>query len=711
MQVGPDDNGIALIGVIIALAFLMALAATMAVSVNIDTQLRGAFLQSMSGFYAAEAGLNKGMAEFKNKFLDYQVPTGSDFSARSVAVGQRTVDYQLTEKPGNPKSVTIPAGQLFAGLNSQQYTYTVNSQSSNVNLDTEATVGAEFLVGNVPLFQFVAFYDSDLEILPGQNMTLRGRVHTNGNLYLNAENTRTLSIEDAYSSGITSVQVSAKGDIYRGRKNNSDCRGTVSIDKLEDVVAPSPNDLDPKTLGCGSGGSAKVPLSTLAQWKGSIVSQIQSISVPKPDIINRPPGATGVFWQKADLRIALVLNKPGNLPAGPTLPHSIEAQDASGNVDPVKTGLLHLFIADTPAVNPNTSYTNGAPRSVFGTRPVFYSDVPVGVGNCTCTDANATNCPNDRGDCYPNTAVAGNPPLGGSAGSNNRVYMTSNTTMMGDSEYRRGGFYNYRERKWIYLLNINLGDLLEWNRHQVAGSRLVEPSDNTDGGIVIHLSVVGPYSGGVNNYGVRIFGSANLYFPTAPGAGIDPTGVTVVTDQAMYIQGNFNQGNQPPPNPPGAPAPPAGNLAKQPVAVLADSINVLSSRYFRTDGTGNDRQSNKALNVSDRDAASTTINAAFLAGVDTTEANDYNGGLENYPRFHEDWGGGNTLYYLGSFVSLGEPIHVAGRWCGTGDTCNIYNPPARQYDYEPMFNSVANLPPLTPRFVYVQQVLFTEDFK
>ncbi len=695
-----------MIGVVIALAFLMALAATMAVSVNMDTQLRGAFLQSMTGFYAAESGLNRGMAEFKNKFLNYQVPSGDDFSPRTSTLGQRTVTYQLTEKPGNPKSVTIPAGQLFAGLNSQQYTYTVNSDAQNVNADKEATVGAEFLVGNVPLFQFVAFYDSDLEILPGQNMTLRGRVHTNGNLYLNAETGKTLSIEDSYSTGITTVQVSAKGDIYRGRKNNSDCRGTVSIDKLEDSVAPTPNDLDPQALACGASGSAKVSLATLAQWKGSIVSQIQSISVPKPDIVNRPPGPTGVFWQKADLRIALVLGKAGNLPGGLTLPHTIEVQDVAGTADVVKTALLYQFVADS-----NANYANGAKRSVGGTRPLFYTDVPSGVGACTCTNTNATGCPNDRGDCYPNTVLVGLPPLGGSAGASNRVYMNNAASMLGDLDYRRGGFYNYREKKWMYLLNVNLADLLDWNRRQPAGSQLFSPADTTDGGLVIHLSVVGPNSGNINNYGVRIFGSGNLWFPTAPGPGLDPTGITVVTDQAMYVQGNFNQNNVPPPNPPGAPAPPAGNLPKQPAAIIADSINVLSSRYFRTDATGNDRQSNKALTAADRDATSTTINAAFLAGVDTTEPNDYNGGVENYPRFHEDWGSVNTLYYLGSFVSLGEPVHVDGRWCGTGSTCNIYNPPTRQYDYEPMFNNAANLPPLTPRFVYVQQVLFTEDFK
>ena len=95
---------------------------------------------------------------------------------------------------------------------------------------------------------------------------------------------------------------------------------------------------------------------------------------------------------------------------------------------------------------------------------------------------------------------------------------------------------------------------------------------------------------------------------------------------------------------------------------------------------------------------------------DTTVPGTYNGGLENYPRFHESWSG-TTLFYRGSFVSLGTPRHSNGNWCGTGAGCNIYNAPQRNWDYDTDFQNVANLPPLTPRFVAVDQILFTENFR
>ncbi|MCS6962243.1 MAG: hypothetical protein NZT61_07070, partial [Deltaproteobacteria bacterium] len=82
----------------------------------------------------------------------------------------------------------------------------------------------------------------------------------------------------------------------------------------------------------------------------------------------------------------------------------------------------------------------------------------------------------------------------------------------------------------------------------------------------------------------------------------------------------------------------------------------------------------------------------------------YNGGLENYPRFHEDWNG-YTLTYRGSFVSLNKPLKVRGFWAS-----QCYRPPARDWQYDTRFNDAVNLPPLTPRFVYQKQQLYLRHF-
>ena len=696
-----NDAGVALVTVMLVLALLMSLAVALTISVNMDTGLRGAFDRTTAGFYAAESGLNIGMGNYRDIFLSFNVPTGSDFDSKRIAVGDRAVSYQINDATvydalHNPPSITIAPGLLFGGLNAIEYDYIARS-SSRLGGNTEAKVNGEFKVGYVPIFQFAAFYKKDLEIAPGADMTLNGRIHTAGDLYLDG-NGSTLLISDNPPS-ITTVQVSAQGNIYRGRKYSSTCEspGTVTVDMLRDKVAPFGR-LDPQNLNCNGSATRLVPSSELATWQGSMVSELESISVPSPDITAR---GNGTYWTRADLRIVLNLTSlwaPAVPLVGPQQ-FSIEVQDADGTQDLLKTAILRNFMADT-AWN-----ADPADSSMPGTRPLFYTDVPITSGapnNCDCTDSHANGCKNASAACYSPAFSA-----------NNRVYGTG-TTMTGnpagtnpnDADYRRGGFYNWREKKWMYLLNVNVHDLLAWNRAQWAinpSYAFFDPGDNTDGGIVLFFSVQGPNSAAVaNNYGVRIFGSATLPFANV---GADPTGITVATDQAAYVLGEYNS---------------AGTIAlgKQPASVIGDSINVLSNAYFSAANPPaqgspvNDAQSNASLST--RRATTTTINAAFLGGVDDTTvgagAAGYNGGLENYPRFHEDWGG-TTLYYQGSFVSLGTPQHVNGSWCGTGSSCNIYNPPVRIWNYDAQFNNAANLPPLTPRFVYVQQVLFTENFR
>jgi hypothetical protein len=340
-----------------------------------------------------------------------------------------------------------------------------------------------------------------------------------------------------------------------------------------------------------------------------------------------------------------------------------------------------------------------------------------------------------------------------------------------DTDYRRGGFYNWREKKWVLMLNVNIRALIDWN--EVNGAVLFPLAGNgDDGGPVFFLSVQANDSTTTpppsdHRYGVRVFDSANLNtrggtFPWP--APTDPTGLTVVSDQAIYIEGNYNF------------------VHKYPAAVIGDTLNVLSqtwevpslvntgaasSQRNNDRKTATDLQTGRNLLPTDgyyvpsttpsatkfpttpystapygpsdgvlhcggatgvctatnnfSNTASFGINAAFIANVDKTTAGGgdagYNGGLENYPRFHEEWNpGGNsqrTLIYRGSFVSLGTPQYTGPQpnWCNTGSGCNIYDPPARNWNYDVDFNDVKKLPPLTPMINMIQQRVYTRFYK
>ena len=371
----------------------------------------------------------------------------------------------------------------------------------------------------------------------------------------------------------------------------------------------------------------------------------------------------------------------------------------NGNVDGTLTPILQQFMTANPG-------------------RIFYNDVPTSKH----TQANCGS-PNAGDFCHKGSYVGS----GAAAFSSNaEVYacpqasliaygcggnvVVNRTLSDGTVTARRGGFYNNREAAWVYMLNVNAHDLLVWNRAQASANQLFDPNVATYGGVVLYLTVVGPNStGNLPNglrYGVRVFGSSNLDFPAGV---VDPTGLTVLSDQAAYIEGDYNVGTAQKP--------------KQPAAFMADTINVLSNSWSGPadatwTGNGgltacrNDCQSFQPLAA--RPGSSGTLFAAFLAGVDLTTNGNYNGGFENYPRFHENWNLGatqQTLTYRGSYVSLGQPTRANGSWCGTGAGCNMYNPPKRNWNYDTDFQLVQNLPPLTPRVVAVQQILFTENFR
>lgn len=691
------QGGFAMIAVLLTMALMLGMNAAFHGGILSDTKLRGAHAVAVSGFYAAEAGINRGMAENVNVFKQYNQPT--DFSLHSFALDGRQVKYQLNPVSGYANGVvkTVEPGKPFQGLNSIHYRYIAQASSEKVAGDTEVNLGTEFDVNYIPLFQFLAFYQGDLEISPGPTMTLHGPIHTNGSLYMNSNNT--LTIADMVPQ-IQAVQITAAGDVWRGRKDSTACSGTVRISKLTTTTNHT-TALPLQNMNCSGANRIKQTDAQLATWLGSIKQRQPTVTVPEPSVLNRPNGTVtaGEFWKQANLRIVLNLNDiSGGLAR-------IEAQDINGGRDTAMDAKLQAFMTAQPG-------------------RIFYNDVPKAGGTPTATNGYTTAfatvnqiypCPRTSilGLCnsasFWNTCTAGGADL---TAPSCPAYQSNSTPSFVTS--RRGAFKNNRENRYVYMLNVNLHDLLQWNRAQTVANQLFPPDVTTNGGVVIFLSVLGPKSvtgptaASDPAYGVRVYGTPNFDFPTPLPA--DPTGVTIISDQAAYVEGDYNVDV-------GHPLYDATH-PKMPAAIMADTINVLSQNWSgAVNGTGfsggcrNDCQS--TLVLASRPTRSTTINAAFLGGMDTTTTGNYNGGLENYPRFHEAWTlpAAATLTYRGSFVTLGAAQRSNGPWCGTGTTCNIYEAPVRGYDFDTTFQSVAWLPPLTPRVVSVQQVLFTENFR
>lgn len=224
-------------------------------------------------------------------------------------------------------------------------------------------------------------------------------------------------------------------------------------------------------------------------------------------------------------------------------------------------------------------------------------------------------------------------------------------------------FYDAREQKTIRLTEIDIAKFVTWNA--TANNTLKNALKRDINSI--YVADLRTQTAGTEP-GVRLINGATL----------PPLGLTVATPVPLYVQGHYNAS--------GASVGGNNTANTKPAALVADSINVLSGRW-------NDANSTKSL--SSRVAANTTVNAALLAGIVETGNGYYSGGVENFPRFLEDWSG-RTFTYNGSMIVLYRSQFATGPWRGTGSTYNIYNPPSRNWFFDTNFLDPTKLPPLCP---------------
>ncbi len=213
-----------------------------------------------------------------------------------------------------------------------------------------------------------------------------------------------------------------------------------------------------------------------------------------------------------------------------------------------------------------------------------------------------------------------------------------------------------------------------------------------------------------NDYmAVRVRGGAQL---PKPATNADTGGVSLVTNRPMYILGDYN------------------TVIWRPAALMADAVTFLSNppnaAMSNTSPTASANRCSASAGWCDtlqqpfaqRTARATTVNAAILSGHSPTSCDwqrvgcsspAYGGGLENFPRFLENWGG-ITFTYTGSLVSLFFSQYSHGLWANTanvGYAAGVYySPPTRAWQFDVNFRFPERLPPGTPSVGTVLQTAF-----
>jgi hypothetical protein len=191
--------------------------------------------------------------------------------------------------------------------------------------------------------------------------------------------------------------------------------------------------------------------------------------------------------------------------------------------------------------------------------------------------------------------------------------------------------------------------------------------------------VNGDISGGVNN------------LPAA--------GLTVVAENPVYVEGNYNATNTIATTDPSVPA-----------AVLADAVTLLSNNW--TDA----RSFRFPHDRTQRDATTTGYRFAVLAGknpsFDWPSAGSpqflfgTDGGVGNFLRLLEDWNqNGVSINYKGSIVSLFNSRQATGTF---KFSTNVYSYGDRNFSFDTNFLQPTLLPPGTPMFRDVNTLTFRQ---
>lgn len=199
-----SDKGFAALIALIMVGMLTLIGLAAMSTSDDEVTITGNELQETRAFYAAEAALEAAAARLH--FLSDSVGTitttmpegsgelnGSSFTYSTVDLG--------------PVEIKTLSNGTLAGLHAQVKSYAMLATAVNHTDKASVQLSQTFERALVPIFQFAVFYGNDLEIAPGPTMSLLGRVHSNGSLWLQAGNTLNI---DSY--------VTASGTIHHGRK-------------------------------------------------------------------------------------------------------------------------------------------------------------------------------------------------------------------------------------------------------------------------------------------------------------------------------------------------------------------------------------------------------------------------------------------------------------------------------------------------------------
>jgi hypothetical protein len=902
-----NNSGYALLMVSMISILLFSMLSVYVFSSNLYKASADSILDSGSTFYAAELGLNKRSNKVKKSFDSYSRPSGVEPTGANIAaqmdncingvsgvkgsgdfeckveettykessskggssadgsfsstnsyntktnVKYRSFSFVKDISSANPQLEIIESGN-FQGLRAQNYRYRVYSTATKQggtdtnNVSAQSMLQMEFINRLIPVFQFAAFYENDLEFFNSGAMTITGPIHTNKSLYLAPGgfltlNNRATFAEDVYKSlpfnpthGVTSdgQRVLMTGGGSYGT-NNISCVSLNCLNISTGTVPSSSSYFPAKTL---------ISAANITNSNGMLKKQ-NPLLLPATGFLSR----AGEYYNKADVRVDF---NPGRTGAGTPFnvtsinrsatpaPTSVNFSTFSGLIDslqkpvllridsfaaskqgsaisrlcPRLDGLdgkgsatakggepnnageampslttplssltlpnrvivinaLQTAIAQTPVTDASLAYNQFKVKATGTLFTKFTAALPVSLATIANENLNAIAALNTlgtsgNGGCFlpaPMQVISGidrkeNYSSGGRSMTILQSHIKSLMAWNRDGRYWNGTVLQptaellYGTKRAARLATVPLlpEPTVPTGTNTKAGGSCdfncleMSPFDTTEGGLVWHYSMIDKNSPYIYTSGDGISrsdtkGQSPYGFAFSGGRRL-PGPLTIASDQAIYIQGDYNnpsriagdEGSNPDVSgvldldqsqfqtPTSTSYPPA--IEKKPASFLGDSATALSN-FCYNETTYKINCLTATMPAADATTSAnrvrfTVIRAAILSGTESSKVNSSNvmiergAGLNNHFRMLEDWSSNSsttnpdkTIKYRGSLVSKGIPTEFNGQYQLGG---SYYNIPNRDFGFDNDFNRADGLPPLTPRVNLLNQKVFKRDY-
>jgi hypothetical protein len=514
------------------------------------------------------------------------------------------------------------------------------AESNRGGFSHTAYVSQNLQVRDAPLFAHAIFYNMDMEIAPGPKMEIRGAVHANGRMYIQSN-----SGLDFYKN------VSSTGRMYHGRSPLSGQNNSSGSVRFADGLG--------SLLSMNVGGtwldSRHSNFRSIAsnRWNGNLQTYEHGIQYHNPVAIQPyqadDPSTTAV---NDALNFAYQLIMPLTNTKDDDYDVEIEKQKFSR-----KAGLV-------------VRLTDPDDGDIEGHVYRYDKDGEIDFYN--------------NGTPKTHHLLKMDPAL---------FKVSKYETESGEDEVL-GGLYDKRMQQGINLIVVDIGllkekvednDVNDWSQ---GGGKNADPESWWNGVVYIEVPTQADPDRAdgvipaIPNWAVKLVNAKEI--PNPDFAWDDENyGMTIATNVPMYVHGHFNaDGNS---STGSATSPDVYDVEKEPpAALIADAITILSENW-------EDKDSMKKLKYRAKPDF-TEVSAAILTGLVPSGKHGkyYSGGVENFPRFLQNWGG-RTFRYRGSMVSLFESEVADQRW-GKKD---VYSAPNRDWGFNSLFGE-GYYPPGTP---------------